>query len=107
MEKKAVDNAVSIGADALIIADLGILDYAANTYPDIERHVSVQASTTNLEAIKFFLKIILMLVALFYPAYCLFNKFVNWLKIALYLLKFLRLVAYVLWQKDVVIYRHI
>jgi putative protease len=52
--KKAVDNAVAIGTDALIIADLGVLDYAANTYPDIERHVSVQASTTNLEAIKFF-----------------------------------------------------
>ena len=52
--RKAVDNAVAIGADALIIADLGVLDYAANKYPNIERHVSVQASTTNLEAIKFF-----------------------------------------------------
>ena len=52
--QKAVDNAVAIGCDALIIADLGILDYAANKYPDVERHVSVQASTTNLEAIRFF-----------------------------------------------------
>lgn len=52
--RKAVDNAVAIGCDALIIADLGILDYAATKYPDVERHVSVQASTTNLEAIKFF-----------------------------------------------------
>jgi len=52
--RKAVDNAVAIGADALIIADLGVLDYAANKYPDVERHVSVQASTTNIEAIKFF-----------------------------------------------------
>ena len=52
--KKAVDNAVAIGTDALIIADVGILEYAATKYPDIERHVSVQASTTNLEAIKFF-----------------------------------------------------
>jgi len=52
--QKAVDNAVAIGTDALIIADLGVLDYAANKYPDVERHVSVQASTTNLEAIKFF-----------------------------------------------------
>jgi len=52
--KKAVDNAVAIGTDVLIIADLGVLDYAANKYPDVERHVSVQASTTNLEAIKFF-----------------------------------------------------
>jgi putative protease len=52
--QKAVDNAVEIGCDALIIADLGILEYAATRYPDVERHVSVQASTTNLEAIKFF-----------------------------------------------------
>ena len=52
--RKAVDNAVAIGTDALIIADVGILDYAATKYPDVERHVSVQASTTNLEAIKFF-----------------------------------------------------
>ncbi len=52
--QKAVDNAVAIGTDALIIADVGVLDYAANKYPDVERHVSVQASTTNLEAIKFF-----------------------------------------------------
>jgi putative protease len=52
--RKAVDNAVAIGTDALIIADLGVLDYAATKYPDVERHVSVQASTTNLEAIKFF-----------------------------------------------------
>ena len=52
--RKAVDNAVAIGCDALIIADLGILDYAATKYPDVERHVSVQASTTNLAAIKFF-----------------------------------------------------
>jgi len=52
--RKAVDNAVAIGCDALIIADLGILDYATTKYPDVERHVSVQASTTNLEAIKFF-----------------------------------------------------
>lgn len=52
--KKAVDNAVSIGCDALIIADLGVLDYASNKYPNVERHVSVQASTTNIEAIRFF-----------------------------------------------------
>lgn len=52
--KKAVDNAVAIGTDALIIADLGVLDYAAAKYPDVERHVSVQASTTNLAAIEFF-----------------------------------------------------
>lgn len=52
--KNSVDNAVAIGADALIIADLGVLDYAASKYPEVERHVSVQASTTNLDAINYF-----------------------------------------------------
>jgi len=52
--QQAVDNAVAIGADALIIADIGVLDYAANKYPEVERHVSVQASTTNLAAIDFY-----------------------------------------------------
>ena len=52
--RAAFDNAAAIVCDTLIIADLGILDYAATKYPDIERHVSVQASITNLEAIKFF-----------------------------------------------------
>ncbi|MEW6981881.1 peptidase U32 family protein [Colwelliaceae bacterium 6471] len=52
--QNAVDSAVAIGADALIIADIGVLAYAANKYPDVERHVSVQASTTNLAAINFY-----------------------------------------------------
>ncbi|WP_392559075.1 ubiquinone anaerobic biosynthesis protein UbiU [Orbus mooreae] len=52
--KNAVDMAAKIGADALIIADLAMLEYAAETYPHIERHVSVQASSTNIESIKFF-----------------------------------------------------
>ncbi len=52
--QKSIDNAVAMGTDALIIADLGVLEYATTKYPDVERHVSVQASTTNLEAIKFF-----------------------------------------------------
>ena len=52
--RQAVDKAVAMGCDALIIADIGVMAYAAEKYPDVERHVSVQASTTNLEAIKFF-----------------------------------------------------
>ncbi|MWN32332.1 U32 family peptidase [Gilliamella sp. Pra-s65] len=50
----AVDTAANIGADALIIADLAMLDYAAEKYPHLERHVSVQASSTNEESIKFY-----------------------------------------------------
>lgn len=52
--QRAVDLAADIGADALIIADLAMLEYAAEHYPHIERHVSVQASATNVEAIKFY-----------------------------------------------------
>lgn len=51
---RAVDMAADIGADALIISDLAMLEYAANKYPHIERHVSVQASATNEQAIRFY-----------------------------------------------------
>ncbi len=50
----AVDMAVRAGADVLIIADLALLDYAARTWPDTELHVSVQASATNVEAVRFY-----------------------------------------------------
>lgn len=52
--QRAVDMAAGIGADVLILADLAMLEYAAERYPHIERHVSVQASATNLEAIRFY-----------------------------------------------------
>lgn len=52
--QRAVDMSANIGADAMIIADLAMLDYAAEKYPHIERHVSVQASATNIESIKFY-----------------------------------------------------
>ncbi len=52
--ERAVDMAANMGADALILADLAMLEYAAERYPHIERHVSVQASATNEEAIRFY-----------------------------------------------------
>ncbi|MFZ4833902.1 ubiquinone anaerobic biosynthesis protein UbiU [Rouxiella sp. Mn2063] len=52
--ERAVDVAVGLGADALILADLAMLDYAARRYPSVERHVSVQASATNEQAIHFY-----------------------------------------------------
>jgi len=52
--QRAVDVAVELGADALILADLAMLDYAARRYPAVERHVSVQASATNEQAIHFY-----------------------------------------------------
>ncbi|WP_407332264.1 peptidase U32 family protein [Enterovibrio sp. 27052020O] len=50
----AVDAAVDLGVDALIIADLAVLDYAATKHPDMEIHLSVQASATNSAAIDFY-----------------------------------------------------
>lgn len=50
----SIDLAASLNADALILADIAMLEYAANKYPHIERHVSVQASATNTEAIRFY-----------------------------------------------------
>jgi len=52
--RQAVDVAAELGADALILADLGLLDYAARRYPDLRRHLSVQASASNEDAIRFY-----------------------------------------------------
>jgi len=52
--QSAVDRAAAIGADAAIIADIGLLEYAANRYPGLELHLSVQASATNAAAIDFY-----------------------------------------------------
>lgn len=48
--KLAADNHV----DALIVADLSLLDYAHQHYPELELHLSVQASATNAEALQFY-----------------------------------------------------
>ena len=50
----AIDVAAQNGADALILADIATLEYAAQRYPQVERHLSVQASATNLQAIHFY-----------------------------------------------------
>ncbi|QCR34963.1 peptidase U32 family protein [Nissabacter sp. SGAir0207] len=52
--QRAVDMAAQSGADALILSDLAMLEYAAARYPQLERHVSVQASATNEQAIAFY-----------------------------------------------------
>lgn len=51
---RAVDQAASLGVDALILADVGVLDYAAEHYPDLPLHLSVQASATNPAALQFY-----------------------------------------------------
>ena len=50
----AVDLAARQGVDAVIVADLGLLDYAHRTHPGLELHLSVQGSATSHEAINFY-----------------------------------------------------
>ena len=49
----AVDAAVDQGVDAIILADIGLLDYAKNRHPQQRLHLSVQGSATSYEAINF------------------------------------------------------
>ncbi len=50
----AVDTAATEEVDALILADLGLLEYARDKWPDMPLHLSVQASATNREALGFY-----------------------------------------------------
>lgn len=52
--KTAVDQAADLQADALILADVGVMDYATKTHPDLRLHLSVQASATNASALNFY-----------------------------------------------------
>ncbi len=52
----AIDLAASMQADAVIIADLGLIEYAAKKHPKLRLHLSVQASATNYEAINFYVR---------------------------------------------------
>lgn len=49
----AVDRAAGIGADAIIAADMGVLDYACRRHPDLPRHLSVQGSATTAQALAY------------------------------------------------------
>lgn len=50
----AVDRAVGLGVDALILADPGLMHYCAEKHPQQRLHLSVQGSATNAEAIGFY-----------------------------------------------------
>lgn len=52
--KRGVDDAVEAGADALILADIALVDYARKTYPKQRLHLSVQAAAATPEAIAFY-----------------------------------------------------
>jgi len=53
---EAVDQAAELGVNALIVADIGVMDYATERWPDLPRHLSVQGSATNYDAIRFYHK---------------------------------------------------
>jgi len=52
--RRAVDTAAALGADAVIVADISVAQYVADNYPDLRRHLSVQASACTAEAIRFY-----------------------------------------------------
>ena len=50
----SVDQAMGLGIDTLIVADIGVMDYIRSKSDDFPIHLSVQASATNLEALNFY-----------------------------------------------------
>lgn len=51
---QAVDACAELGADAVILADIGLIEYAARTHPELRLHLSVQAAASNPDAIRFY-----------------------------------------------------
>ncbi len=50
---QAIDGAAELGVDAVILADVGLLDYASKCHPALRLHLSVQGSATSYEAVNF------------------------------------------------------
>jgi putative protease len=53
---RAIDSAARADADAVILADIGLLAYAGEHHPDLRRHLSVQAAAANADAIRFYVE---------------------------------------------------
>ena len=51
---RAVDAAHALDADAVIMADIGLLEYCRARYPDFRIHLSVQAGAASAQAIRFY-----------------------------------------------------
>jgi collagenase-like PrtC family protease len=49
----AVDRAAELGCDAIIVAEMAVLDYAARTHLGLARHLSVQGSATTEPALRY------------------------------------------------------
>ena len=52
--RDAVDAGARMGADALIVADIGVAAYAARAHPKQRLHLSVQASASSPDAIRYY-----------------------------------------------------
>jgi len=52
--REAMDKAADSGVDAVIVADPGLMEYAARHHDHLRLHLSVQGSATNHEAINFY-----------------------------------------------------
>ncbi|MEO5364725.1 MAG: U32 family peptidase, partial [Magnetococcus sp. DMHC-8] len=50
---QTVDMAARLKADAIILANIALLDYCHTHHPDLPIHLSVQASASNAAAINF------------------------------------------------------
>lgn len=51
-----IQEVVDAGIDAFIVSDPFIISYIHEKFPDVEIHLSTQASTTNYKSVEFFLK---------------------------------------------------
>ena len=52
--RAAMDKAVDMGVDAVILADPGLMQYGAQHHPKLRLHLSVQGSATSADAINFY-----------------------------------------------------
>jgi len=52
--KETIATAAKLGVDAVILADIGMLDYATTHHPELHRHLSVQASAGSSDALEFY-----------------------------------------------------
>ncbi|MBK1665046.1 protease [Rhodospirillum rubrum] len=52
--RRNIDFVATLDVEAVIICDIGLMDYAAKKHPDLALHLSVQASASNPEAVAFY-----------------------------------------------------
>ena len=52
--RSAMDKAVELGVNAVILADPGLMQYGMVKHPQLRLHLSVQGSATNFDAINFY-----------------------------------------------------